>query len=153
MSRTKYTQRVDGEGWEVKPALLPSVTIERPANAAAIIPNPPPPRADTPTHPTTMPEELPELTRRLGKFQILNEWIRTDPEAILKAFLSECIVVRAELMYETMSVHYTAMCRHFDICEPHFVPPEYLILFKKVNIGTDEDPEYETPFDHVERLP
>lgn len=100
-----------------------------------------------------MSEELPELTRRLGKFEISSELIRSNPEAILKAFLSECIVVRAELKYETMSFHYTAMSRHFEVCPVELVPPVYQIHFKEVNIGTEEEPIYETQFDHVERLP
>lgn len=100
-----------------------------------------------------MPEEPPELTRRIGKFEIRAELIRDNPETILKAFLSECIVVRAELKYETMSVHYTAMCRHFDVCPGECVPPRYRIHFQEVDIGTEDEPLYETQFDHVEKLP
>ena len=84
---------------------------------------------------------------------ISDEAIKIEPEAILKAFLSECIVVRCEHRYDTCALHYTAMCRHFEVCDPCLVPPKYSIHFKKVNIGTEEAPEYETQFDRVERLP
>lgn len=100
-----------------------------------------------------MPEESKELNRCLGKFEIPIELIRQFPESILRTFLSDCIVVRCEMRYDTISLHYTAMCRHFDVCRAECVPPRYRIHFKAVDIGTEENPEYETQFDRVERLP
>lgn len=100
-----------------------------------------------------MPEESPEIINRIGRFEIPSEIIRKWPEAILKTFLSECIVVRCEMRYETMSLHYTAMCRHFDVWPNECVPPRYRIHLQEVDIGTEDEPKYETQFDHVERLP
>jgi hypothetical protein len=99
-----------------------------------------------------MPSADSDLLQRRGKFEISLDVFRDEPEALLKAFLSDCLVVRCELRYDTNSFHYTALCRHFEVCPREYVAPRYNILFKRVNVGTEEKPEYETQLDHVERL-
>lgn len=62
--------------------------------------------------------------RRLGKFRISSEIINSTPW--VAAFLmSQCIIVRAEQLWECGGVEYVAISRHFDEVPTGAIVPEY----------------------------
>ena len=60
--------------------------------------------------------------------------------------MAECLVVRCELRYETMTFDYVAISPHFDEVPEWMQAPEYEALMESVNTGTDEEPKYEARF-------
>lgn len=82
------------------------------------------------------------LVRRLGRFRVSQELVMTHPDGVMKA-LAECLIVRCEMRYATMTFDYEAMSPHFAECHEWCVPPEYEAIMETVNTGTDEDPVWE----------
>jgi hypothetical protein len=60
----------------------------------------------------------------LGKFRISRELIQKSPEAAL-AVLEGCLVVRAELQWESDAIEYVALHPDFDELQPGEIAPTY----------------------------
>lgn len=82
------------------------------------------------------------LFRRLGRFQVSQELVKSHPVGVMKA-LAECLIVRCEMRYATMTFHYEAISPHFAECSEWCEPPEYEAIMETVNTGTDEEPVWE----------
>lgn len=87
----------------------------------------------------------PRLVRRLGRFQVSEHFVKTHPEEVMKV-MAECLIVRCELRYETMTFDYVAISPHFKEIPEGSRVPEYVPRMESVRVGTDEEPEYETRF-------
>ena len=68
------------------------------------------------------------VNRRLGTFKIDIRIIDTQPK-VVKQIMGECIIVRAEMRYETNSIHYTAISDWFDEIPEGSMPMNYVIQF------------------------
>lgn len=62
--------------------------------------------------------------RRLGKFRISAEIINNEPGTVT-FLMSQCIIVRAEMMWECSGIEYVAISRHFDEVPTGNIVPEY----------------------------
>ena len=89
--------------------------------------------------------DLPQLVRRLGRFRVSEHLVKTHPQEVMKV-MAECLVVRCELRYETMTFDYVAISPHFDVVPEWMQAPVYEALMESVNTGTDESPKYEARF-------
>ena len=87
--------------------------------------------------------DLPQLVRRLGRFRVSEHLVKTRPEEVMKV-MAECLVVRCELRYETMTFDYVAISRHFEEVPDYQISPTYEALLERINTGTDEEPIWET---------
>lgn len=83
------------------------------------------------------------LNRRRGRFRVTSELVREHPDELMRV-LACVLVVRCEADYATESLEYTAISELFAEVEDYCVTPEYECLLQRVNVGTDEEPEYET---------
>ena len=95
-----------------------------------------------------------DILRRLGNFTISRDMIEDNPKVVALAMCG-MIVVRAEMHWNDVAVHYTAMCEHFDEIEKGGVIPEYKAVVRLVKFKTDDGkPAYKTLIDgwvrHVE---
>lgn len=82
------------------------------------------------------------LVRRLGRFRVSQELVKSHPDGVMKA-LAECLIVRCEMRYSTMTFDYEAISPHFAECPDWCEPPEYEAIMETVNMGTDEEPVWE----------
>ena len=64
---------------------------------------------------------------RLGRFQIAITDNAVKPEEIMQ-LMAQCIVLRAEMLYESQSIHYTAHSGMFDIVPTGQIIPMYVII-------------------------
>lgn len=84
--------------------------------------------------------------RRIGQFRISEHFVKEYPEDVLKC-LSECLVIRCEMRWDTLTFDYVALSAHFDAVPEWMIPPTYQALLEKINIsGEGEEPRYETIF-------
>lgn len=60
--------------------------------------------------------------------------------------MAECLVIRCELRYETMTFEYVAISPHFEIVPEWSMPPKYEARMEVVKVGTDDDPKWESRF-------
>lgn len=61
---------------------------------------------------------------RPGRFAISAETIGRKPESVL-GIMGKCVVVRAEMIYCSDEIEYTALCDLFDKVKTGYVTPEY----------------------------
>ena len=90
------------------------------------------------------------LNRRRGRFRVTTELVREHPDELMRV-LVRCLVVRCEMDYATDSLEYTALSGYFDEVDDYLVTPEYECLLEHVNIGTEEEPKYETQLQQFRR--
>ncbi|HNF23300.1 MAG TPA: hypothetical protein PLJ29_01750 [Leptospiraceae bacterium] len=64
---------------------------------------------------------------RLGRFQIAITDDAMQPEGIMQ-LMAQCIVLRAEMLYESQSIHYTAHSEMFDVVSTGQIIPMYVII-------------------------
>lgn len=64
------------------------------------------------------------MNRKYGHFLISRSLISEEP-TLVKRILSQCIVLRAEMLWETNSVEYFAHCHLFKELSEAEVVPEY----------------------------
>lgn len=62
--------------------------------------------------------------RRLGKFRIASEIINDEPWTVT-FLMSQCIIVRAEMMWECGGIDYVAISRHFEEVPVGNIVPGY----------------------------
>ena len=62
--------------------------------------------------------------RRIGKFRLPAEIINNNPWTVT-FLMSQCIIVRAEMMWECGGIEYVAISRHFDEVPTGNIVPEY----------------------------
>lgn len=62
--------------------------------------------------------------KRLGRFRIKAEIINNEPWTVT-FLMSQCIIVRAEMLWECGGVEYVALSRHFDKVPTGCVVPNY----------------------------
>jgi|GEM_PF-4723193 hypothetical protein len=75
-----------------------------------------------------------DIRRRQGEFTIKRELIEQSPANIIR-LLTGMLIVRAEYMWDSNSIKYTAMSMEFDSLEEGQVAPVYLC---QVTMGGDE---------------
>ena len=85
------------------------------------------------------------LVRRLGRFRISEHAVKNHPEDVMK-IMGECLVIRCEMRYDTMTFDYAAISPRFDEVPEWQTPPEYEAMMERVNTGTDDEPKWETQF-------
>jgi len=68
--------------------------------------------------------------RRLGKFRISIKFIDDYPNTV-KDIMGHCIIVSAEMRWESDSIHYTAISDWFDEVDNGCMPYEYRIVTTK----------------------
>lgn len=91
-------------------------------------------------------------SRRIGRFKVSQEFIVGNLDAA-QAFMSECIVVRCEMAYETMTFNYVAISKHFDEVPDCCEAPEYNVVIERENTGTEEKPVWTDRFVRFEKCP
>lgn len=69
------------------------------------------------------------MKSRRGRFSISRRLIDDVPKAAL-AILSGCVVVRAECMWDTEIVEYTAFGEHFEVVADYNMTPCYRPVVK-----------------------
>ena len=67
---------------------------------------------------------------RLGKFEIPRD-VMLDTTEIAIAITNGMLIIRAEMMFNTDSVEYTAISPMFDEIENGTIPPSYEIIVEK----------------------
>lgn len=72
---------------------------------------------------------------RIGKFRISCRLLSTQPELVRK-IMGECIIVRAEMLYEAMCIEYTALSEWFDFIPEGEYAPLYAIKFVQQGSST-----------------
>jgi hypothetical protein len=87
----------------------------------------------------------PPINRRIGLFRVSEEMVRHHAREVMKV-MAECVVVRCELRYDTMTFDYVAISPHFAEVKEGQYPPKYEIRMEQVNMGTGEDPQYVSRF-------
>ena len=85
------------------------------------------------------------LVRRLGSFRVSEELLRSHTAEVMKV-MAECVVIRCELRYETMTFEYVAISPHFEEVPEWQIPPQYEARMEVVKTGTDEEPKWESRF-------
>jgi hypothetical protein len=79
------------------------------------------------------------MTRRIGRFSLAEKFVTLHPKSAMQV-MAECVVVRCELRYDTMSFDYVAISPQFaEVPEDH-APPVYVAQMESINIGTEENP-------------
>ena len=75
--------------------------------------------------------------KRIGMFSVPRDWIEEHPQEVVEMFFNlNMIVIRAEMMYHTMAIEYTALSPVFDLCPiEHMVPLYHLI---RIQLNNDE---------------
>ena len=89
------------------------------------------------------------VSRRIGRFRIPQSMLEEYPDVMMLA-LSQCIVVRCELSYETMSFEYVAISPHFDEVLDWTRAPEYSVIVDTIMVGGSD--KVETRFKGFEKL-
>lgn len=92
---------------------------------------------------TTEPDD--PLVHRRGKFVISEVQLRRNATDFMKV-MAECVVVRCELKFDTMSFEYDAISPHFEIVPEWQSAPEYGVVMERVRVGTDDSEQFETRF-------
>lgn len=64
--------------------------------------------------------------RRLGRFTIMDNVIRTKPRFVLR-IMRRMIIVRAEYVFHSNAIEYEAYSRLFEPCDEGFDPPYYFL--------------------------
>lgn len=64
------------------------------------------------------------LNRRIGNFSVPADDIRDRKPYVFNIF-NNMLIIRAEMQYYDMSVHYTAICEDFEEVTQGAVPKEY----------------------------
>lgn len=85
------------------------------------------------------------LVRRLGSFRVSEELLKCHTAEVMKV-MAECVVIRCELRYETMTFEYVAISPHFEEVPEWKIPPQYEAQMEVVKTGTDEEPKWESRF-------
>lgn len=67
------------------------------------------------------------MKNRLGKFRIRAEAIYSEPES-LRGIMEQCVIVRAEQMYERHCFEYIAISNAFEEIPEGCMAPEYTWL-------------------------
>ncbi len=70
------------------------------------------------------------IKSRRGRFSIQESLLGLNPEAVIQA-TSRCLIFRAEMRYEDMSMHYWACSDLFEDCGDNMKPPRYSPRFEK----------------------
>jgi hypothetical protein len=84
-----------------------------------------------------------DLMRRLGRFSIRRDHINDNPGYVLQHQLSGMLVVRAEYLYWSNCIEYTAAHPSFDLLKECEEPPCYmaewsLILNEEAGVATQK---------------
>jgi hypothetical protein len=81
----------------------------------------------------------PMPVNRLGQFKLSSELLRSGLgwPALLPLF-ARMVVIRAEFIFASDVIEYTAQSDLFEVSPDHCVPPEYDIIFTKKDGGTLE---------------
>lgn len=80
----------------------------------------------------TPAKESLQLEKRVGRFSISAEFVRTEPEALLDLLgLLRVVVVRCEHVYHCREFQYIGLSPHFDIIDRGAQPPFYSFTFRK----------------------
>jgi hypothetical protein len=70
--------------------------------------------------------------RHLGKFYIDLNIIESGKEnTIIKKIMSQCIILRAEVLYYRNAIKYVAISDNFDSVEDGMMIPEYTWIYTK----------------------
>lgn len=85
------------------------------------------------------------LIRRLGRFRVSEHAVKNHPEDVMQ-IMRECLVIRCEMRYDTMTFDYAAISPRFDEVPEWQTPPEYEAMMERVNTGTDDEPKWQTKF-------
>lgn len=86
---------------------------------------------------------------RLGTFRISHKFMEDEhQEAALLAVFGCCIVVRAEYLYGSREIEYTAFSSHFRTVGKNERAPEYLVCMTRL-----EDGAVSLSFQEVTRAP
>jgi len=75
------------------------------------------------------------IHRRQGRFAVSEYCMREHPEAVIQV-TSKCLIFRAEMRYEDMSMHYWACSELFEDCGDNIKPPRYAPKFEKLEDET-----------------
>jgi hypothetical protein len=76
------------------------------------------------------------LVRKLGRFKISQELLRTKPDVIRDALFSKVVVVEATMRWESHCVEYVAMSELFEELPEHVQAPTYEFVFRDMNGAT-----------------
>jgi hypothetical protein len=68
--------------------------------------------------------------KRLGKFTLSREEIDNYPDNV-RLVMKECIIVRAEFMYDRDCIEYTAICDQFSPIPEGGYPYEYKVKIEQ----------------------
>jgi hypothetical protein len=55
--------------------------------------------------------------------------------AVVRSLMGRCIVVRAEMMFVSREIQYTALCDDFEVVSQMELPPDYRAVFWKDENG------------------
>ena len=83
------------------------------------------------------------MRRRIGRFKITLDLIDAHPYLVMTA-MARCIIVRAESMYASNLIEYTAISPEFDVIPEGVVEPAY-----SIKVNTDEAGSYSIMFIRV----
>jgi hypothetical protein len=75
------------------------------------------------------------MTECMGRFSIPTDRIRSDPETWMQV-MARCVIVRAEQMFESGSIEYTALSYDFDKVEEGMRAPWYEWVLESQPDGT-----------------
>jgi hypothetical protein len=75
-------------------------------------------------------KQRPDDERRIGKFRVsyalLRQWVTLRP------VMSKVVVLRAEALYVSDVIQYTAFSKLFEVCDPAMEPPCYEFILTKI---------------------
>lgn len=77
------------------------------------------------------------MKNRVGTFEVSRDLIDRDPSAVLKV-MARCVIVRAEYLFVSNTVAYTALCMDFDENLAGHLAPAYRPIMERDEHGAVE---------------
>lgn len=74
------------------------------------------------------------MKNRIGTFNIDGDIVREHPDGALP-IMARCVIVRAEYMFSTGYIEYTALCADFDEVPQGRMAPEYRAVMQRAEQG------------------
>ena len=74
--------------------------------------------------------------KNLGRFKLVERWVRNEPEKVAAVFaILKCVPVRAEMLFAELMIEYTAIAERFAEVPTGGLIPEYTITVESDGAG------------------
>lgn len=77
-----------------------------------------------------MKEPDPQFLRRLGRFRVSEDLIRSEPQNV-QVFLSSLLILEAKHRWDCQAIEYLAASTAFEVVPPELEAPEYSLTVSR----------------------